>query len=93
VSEPEPFLASSNPGLVLGIPAALSVPETPSQKIELFLKLFRCRESVYPKLWESKAEKKGYSPACNNEWVAGVCGKPPKGKVKCTECPNQAFPS
>ena len=77
---------------LLGIPTSESIPTTPAQKIELFLKLFRCRESVYPKLWESKAGKKGYSPACNNEWVPGVCGKPPKGKVKCTECSNQAFP-
>jgi len=27
-------------------------------------------------------------PACSNEWVRGVCGKP---QVKCGECPNQAF--
>ena len=30
----------------------------------------------------------GYSPACSNEWVRGICGKP---KVKCGECPHQAF--
>lgn len=29
-------------------------------------------------------------PACNNEWRSGVCEKP---KVKCSECPSQAFPS
>jgi hypothetical protein len=34
---------------------------------------------------------KGYSPVCANEWVRGVCGKPPNGRVKCSECPNQAF--
>lgn len=89
-SESVPAVSSSV--LLLGTPALDSVPSTPAQKIDLFLKLFRCRESVYPKLWENKAGKKGYSPACNNEWVPGVCGKPPKGKVKCTECPNQAFP-
>src|ERR1039457_6630724 len=32
--------------------------------------------------------KSGYSPACGNEWVRGLCGKP---KTKCSECPNQAF--
>ena len=52
-SEPEPVLVSSSPGPILGAPASESVPETPAQKIELFLKLFRCRESVFPKLWES----------------------------------------
>jgi hypothetical protein len=91
-SEPPSIFVRSSPGPVLGTVASESVPETPGQKVELFLKLFRCRESVYPKRWENKAGKKGYSPACNNEWVPGVCAKPPKGKVKCIECPNQAFP-
>ena len=27
-------------------------------------------------------------PACGNEWMQGVCEKP---RVKCGECPNQAF--
>jgi hypothetical protein len=76
-----------------GYPASATVPETPSQKLELFLKLFRCRESVFPKMWENKSKgTKGYSPACDNEWVRDLCGKPPNGKVKCSECPNQAFP-
>ena len=44
---------------------------------------------VYPKLWQNqKTGKKGYSPACANEWVRRVCEKP---RVKCGECPNQAF--
>ena len=30
----------------------------------------------------------GYAPACANEWVQGVCEKP---RVKCGECPHQAF--
>jgi superfamily II DNA or RNA helicase len=63
---------------------------TPSEKIELFLSLFRCREDVYPKLWENaKDGRKGYSPACGNEWFRGVCEKP---RVKCAECFHQAFP-
>jgi len=62
---------------------------TPSEKVALFLRLFRGREDVYPKLWQNqKTGKKGYSPACANEWVRGVCEKP---RVKCGECPNQAF--
>jgi hypothetical protein len=36
----------------------------------------------------SKTGRKGYSPACGNEWVRGVCEKP---RVKCSDCPNQAF--
>jgi DNA-directed RNA polymerase subunit RPC12/RpoP len=33
--------------------------------------------------WESQAGKSGYSPACANEWRAGICEKP---RVKCSEC-------
>ena len=70
-----------------------SIPATadmsPEDKIFLFRNLFRGREDVYPKLWQNqKMAKKGYSPACSNEWVRGVCEKP---RVKCGECPNQAF--
>ncbi|HEX5055766.1 MAG TPA: DEAD/DEAH box helicase family protein [Gammaproteobacteria bacterium] len=58
-------------------------------KIQLFRNLFRGREDVYPKRWEnSKTGKTGYSPACNNEWVKEVCNKP---RIKCSDCPNQAF--
>jgi superfamily II DNA or RNA helicase len=62
---------------------------TPEDKVALFLHLFRGREDVYPKLWQNqKTGKKGYSPACANEWVRGVCDKP---RVKCGECPDRAF--
>jgi hypothetical protein len=61
------------------------------EKIALFRSLFRGREEVFPRRWENpKSGKSGYSPACRNEWVRGVCGKP---QVKCGECPNQAFVS
>jgi len=50
---------------------------TPEDKVALFLRLFRGREDVYPKLWQNqKTGKEGYSPACANEWVRGVCEKP-----------------
>ncbi len=66
------------------------VPQTSTEKVALFLKLFCARESVFPRLWEnSRTGRKGYAPACRNEWTRGVCGKP---KVKCSECPHQAFP-
>ena len=46
---------------------------SPEDKIALFRRLFRGREDVYPKLWQNqKTAKKGYSPACSNEWVRGV---------------------
>ena len=69
------------------IPAAANI--SPEDKIALFRRLFRGREDVYPKLWQNqKTAKKGYSPACSNEWVRGVCEKP---RIKCGDCPNQAF--
>lgn len=58
-------------------------------KITLFRSLFRGREDVYPRRFESRRTRKsGYQPACANEWVRGVCEKP---RVKCTECPHRRF--
>lgn len=56
-------------------------------KINLFRALFRGREDVYPRRFESrKTGRAGYQPACANEWVRGVCDKP---RIKCPECPNR----
>jgi superfamily II DNA or RNA helicase/very-short-patch-repair endonuclease len=61
----------------------------PADKIHLFRSLFRGREDVYPRRFESrKTGKAGYAPACANEWVRGVCEKP---RIKCTECPHRRF--
>ena len=58
-------------------------------KIALFRFLFRGREDVYPRRFESrKTGRAGYSPVCGNEWVQGVCEKP---RIKCSECPHQRF--
>ena len=63
---------------------------SPSQaKIALFRSLFRGREDVYPRRFESrKTGKAGYAPACANEWVRGICEKP---RIRCAECPNRRF--
>ncbi len=59
----------------------------PSVKIQLFRSLFRGREDVYPRRFESrKTGKSGYVPACANEWIRGVCEKP---RIKCTDCLNR----
>ncbi|TIQ29130.1 MAG: DEAD/DEAH box helicase [Mesorhizobium sp.] len=59
------------------------------EKIGLFRRLFAGRPDVFPVRWENrKTRGSGYSPACSNEWAKGICGKP---KVKCGECPHQAF--
>ncbi len=58
-------------------------------KIALFRSLFRGREDVYARRFESrKSGKSGYQPDCANEWVRGVCEKP---RIKCTDCPYQRF--
>lgn len=66
--------------------AELSVVTNESSKydkIKLFNSLFKGRMDVFAKRYESKNGKSGYSPACSNEWVPGVCRKP---KIKCSEC-------
>ena len=58
-------------------------------KVALFRELFRGRDDVYPRPFESrKTAKSGYQPACANEWVRGVCEKP---RIKCLACPNRHF--
>ncbi len=58
-------------------------------KIKLYRSLFRGREDVYPRRFEStKTGKNGYQPVCRNEWVRGVCGKP---NVKCSNCDNREY--
>ena len=62
---------------------------TSAEKLALFRSLFRGRENIYPRFWSNaRTGRKGYAPACANEWVRGVCEKP---RVKCGECPHQAF--
>ena len=64
---------------------------TSQEEVKLFRSLFRGREDIFPKLWTSRAGKKGYAPACTNDWLSGVCGKTRKPPVKCGECPNRKF--
>jgi superfamily II DNA or RNA helicase len=64
-------------------------PDTRTEKVALFRSLFAGRTDVFPRFWRNaRARKEGYAPACANEWVRGVCEKP---RVKCGECPSQAF--
>src|SRR5262245_13191787 len=76
--QPSPTFA---PTVCNGSPAA--------DKVAIFRKLFAGRTDVFPVRWENpKSGRTGYAPACANEWVRGVCGKP---QVRCGECPNQSF--
>ena len=62
---------------------------SPEAKIKLFRSLFRGRTDVFPVRFESqRTGKSGYSPACENEWVRGVCEKP---RIRCADCPNRRF--
>ena len=69
--------------------AAVTNNSLSSEKIALFRCLFAGRPDVFPVRWNNKKDgRSGYSPACSNEWAKGICGKP---KVKCGDCPHQAF--
>ena len=62
----------------------------------MFRSLFRGREDVFARRWESrKTGKAGYSPACANEWDPVLCGKARgpgnSGKTNCLECCQHAF--
>jgi superfamily II DNA or RNA helicase len=73
----------------VGAAVAVSAASDGAAKIKLFRSLFRGREDVFPRRWQNtKSGKSGYSPVCRNEWVRGICEKP---RVKCGECPHQAF--
>jgi len=63
--------------------ASLSAASPNAAKTALFRSLFRGRDDVYAKRWESTRGTTGYSPVCANEWRAGLCEKP---KVKCGAC-------
>jgi len=56
--------------------------------LNLFRSLFLGRQDVYARLWRSAKGSSGYSPACNNEWVKGLCRK---REVRCADCENRDF--
>ena len=69
--------------------SGVSNQSTNEDKVALFRGLFRGREDVYPRRYESaKTGKKGYQPVCRNEWVSGVCEKP---KIRCEDCVHREF--
>lgn len=71
------------------IPGPVDRTSSSQAKIALFRSLFRGREDVYPRRFQSrKTGKSGYAPACANEWVRGICEKP---RIKCAECPHRRF--
>ena len=86
-------MSSSQPHHVVARPGAqaLSQHSPAAAKIALFRSLFRGREDVYPRRFESrKTGKSGYAPACANEWVQGICEKP---RIKCARLPASPLPA
>ena len=61
---------------------------SPEQKIAIFRGLFRGRDDIFANRWQNKHGRSGYSVACNNEWVQGICHKP---RVKCQDCNHRQF--
>ncbi len=81
--------AVAEAGAASATTGSVSAASDAAAKIELFRSLFRGREDVFPRRWQNaNSGKSGYSPVCRNEWVRGICEKP---RVKCGECPHQAF--
>jgi superfamily II DNA or RNA helicase len=60
----------------------------PADKISLFMSLFKGRDDVYAKRWQSKDGRSGYAPVCLNEWKSGLCRKP---KIKCFDCSHKSY--
>ena len=75
-------VSSSEPSLHLKDSA------NPTEKIRLFMSLFKGRDDLYAKRWESKEGRAGYAPVCLNEWKPGFCGKP---EVKCASCAHRLY--
>lgn len=67
------------------IPYKLSISD---ENLQLFISLFQGRADVFAKRWENRQGRSGYSPACRNEWVRGICRKP---RVRCSDCEHREF--
>jgi len=86
--EPEPEMIASQ-STFEALPPGISNRSDSSEKITLFMSLFKGRDDVYAKRWQSNhKEKLGYSPSCLNEWSSGVCAKP---KGTCASCAHKAY--
>jgi hypothetical protein len=59
---------------------------SPDEKIRLFTSVFMGRDDVFALRWQSGNGKSGYSPACVNKWIEGVCRIP---AITCKDCLNK----
>ena len=86
---PEDFWRSHAPRPEAAAP--VHAGSTSQEKVDFFLSLFRGRDNLYAKRYHNlKTGRSGYVPACQNEWLSGLCDKKAH---RCPECPNRAFKS
>ena len=97
ISSPGADILEREPALVTDVlplfgespPAGVYNGSDAAEKIRLFRSLFKGRDDVYAKRWQSRQqEKSGYAPSCLNEWKSGVCAKP---KGSCAGCAHKAY--
>ena len=69
-------------------PPRIPAQSDPTEKIRLFMSLFKGREDVYAKRWQNREGIAGYAPVCRNEWKSGLCRKP---AVNCFACRHQSY--
>jgi len=62
---------------------AVTIKLSANEKVALFQRLFKGRSDVFANRWENAKGRSGYSVACDNEWIKGLCNKP---KIKWSEC-------
>ena len=73
----QPPTAPPRVALLVSSGAQITNSSPATDKIALFRRLFGGRTDVFPARWDNpKTGRSGYPPACANEWVRGVCGKP-----------------
>ena len=78
---------NDNIGLSAIETAAVNKYSSSKERIELFRSLFKGREDVFARRWQSTTSgKSGYQPVCENEWAEDLCDK---RKYKCANCPNR----
>jgi len=68
---------------------SLTKESSPEAKIGLFRDLFRGRDDVYARRFQSRRSgKTGYQPVCSNAWVSGICARP---RARCVACAHRDF--
>ncbi|MCF7919801.1 MAG: hypothetical protein K9N06_07805 [Candidatus Cloacimonetes bacterium] len=74
--------------LIVGKPSvSIHKHSSAEDKVALFRSLFKGREDVFAIRWEGTNGKSGYSPACDNSWRSGVCGR--YKNIPCAKCESR----